>query len=458
MPEPDLRLGVDVGRTNTDAVVMDRRDRLVGTAKVPTGGDGHAGIRAAVRDALADAGADPARVTRAMLGASHAVEALLERRGVLRVAVLRIGSPLTHAVPPLATWPTALREAVSAGEAIVRGGADFHGRAVGALDEEAIARFAAAVAARAQGVAIAGVFSPVAPDHELAAAEILRRELGAGIHLSLSHEIGSVGLLERENATVLNAALVGAAQDLAAALGEALEAQAIDAEPFFGQNDGTVMALEHALRVPVLMVGSGPASAMRGAAFLSGFEAGVVVDVGGASADVGVLVNGFPRESAPPTERWGVRVNFRTPDVVRLPLGGDGTPPDAFEERLAGAVDRAQGAVAAAPLIVVGGGGALVPDDLTGAGVVVRPADGDVAGAIGTAIGLVSGQADRICANRPDHRARAVERARAAAFERAVHAGADPERLRVVEVEEIPLTYLVDPAIQIRVKAVGPRS
>jgi N-methylhydantoinase A/oxoprolinase/acetone carboxylase beta subunit len=456
MAEPDLRLGVDVGRSNTDAVVMDRRDRLLGKAKVPTGGDTRAGIRAAVRDALARAGADPARVTRAMLGASHAIDAMLERRGVLRVAVLRIGGPLTHAVPPLATWPTALRDAVSAGEAIVGGGSDFRGRAVGALDEDAIASFAAAVADRAQGVAITGVFSPVAPDHELAAAEILRRELGAGIHLSLSHEIGSIGLLERENATVLNAALVGAAQDLAAALGEALEAQAIDAEPFFAQNDGTVMALEHALRFPALMIASGPASAMRGAAYLSGFEGGVVLDVGGASTDVGVLVNGFPRESAPPTELWGVRVNFRTPDVVRLPLGGDGTPPDAFE-RLADAVDHVQGAAPAAPLIVVGGGGALVPDDLAGGGL-VRPADGDAASAIGTAIALVSAQAERICANRPDHRARAVEQARAAAFEWAVHAGADPERLQVVEVEEVPLTYLVDPAIRVRVKAAGPRS
>ena len=83
------------------------------------------------------------------------------------------------------------------------------------------------------------VFSPVAPEQELAAADVARRELGAGVPVSLSHEIGSLGLLERENATVLNAALVGVAAELAAGMRRALERRAIDADVFLGQNDGT---------------------------------------------------------------------------------------------------------------------------------------------------------------------------------------------------------------------------
>jgi hypothetical protein len=84
--------------------------------------------------------------------------------------------------------------------------------------------------------------------------------------------------------------------------------------------------------------------------------------------------------------------------------------------------------------------------------------DADVANAIGVTIAAVSGQADRVCADRPDERARALADARDAAFARAIHAGADPYAVEVVEVEEIALTYLVDPAIRIRVRAVGPRS
>ena len=58
------------------------------------------------------------------------------------------------------------------------------------------------------------------------------------------------------------------------------------------------MVLDHALRYPVLTIGSGPANSVRGAAFLTGNSDSLVVDVGGTSTDVGVLVNGFPRESS----------------------------------------------------------------------------------------------------------------------------------------------------------------
>lgn len=516
MPESDLRLGVDVGGTNTDAVVIEGRDRLVAKAKVPTTPGTRDGIAAAIRQAVAEPEVELGRVTHAMLGTTHAMNAVLERRNVKRVAVVRIGSPLTHAIPPLATWPADLRSAVSVGETVVGGGAEFDGRPACALDAQAIARFLRGVAEEVEGVAITSVFSPIAPDHELAAAEVVRRELGGDVRVSLSHEIGSVGLLERENATVLNAALAGEAEGLARAFRETLDDQQIVAEPFFAQNDGTLMALEHALRFPVLMIGGGPANSMRGAAHLSGVQDAVVVDVGGTSTDIGLLINGFPRESPHPTAFAGVQINFRMPDVRSLLLGGGsvvdlagssqilphsvgsrlvelalvfggGTPtltdaavvsgrasigsfkPPAkqrralsralttVEELLVDAIDRVKTASAPVPLVVVGGGSMLVPDRLAGASEVIRPADYEVANAIGAAIAPVSGQADRICPNRPDKRSEALEDARAAAFERAVHAGADPQGVEIVEVEEIPLTYLVDPAIRIRVKAAGPR-
>jgi N-methylhydantoinase A/oxoprolinase/acetone carboxylase beta subunit len=517
--DADVRIGVDVGGTNTDAVAIGGPgQRLVAKAKVPTTPDVQDGIAEAIRRLVAQPAVDRAAVTHAMLGTTHATNAVVERRDVKRVAVIRIGSPLTQGIPPLTAWPEELRRAVSAGETIVRGGAEYDGRAVAALDEEAVERFLGSVADDAEAVAIGSVFSPVSPEHELRAAEIVRAELGAGVHVSLSHEIGSVGLLERENATVLNAALVGAAERLATAFRDALDAEEILAETFFAQNDGTLMALEYALRFPVLMIGSGPANSMRGAAHLAGVEDALVVDAGGTSTDIGVLVNGFPRESALPTAVAGVRMNFRMPDVLSLPIGGgsvlglDADPPvvgprsvgfrlessalvfggdtptltDAavaagraaigtapiparrrralsaviplVDAQLADAIDRAKGAVGLTPLVVVGGAGMLVPDRLEGVSEVVRPPDHEVANAIGAAIAPVSGQADRICPNRPDLRSRALEEARAQAFARAVHAGADPKAVEIVEIEEIPLTYLVDPAIRIRVKAAGPRA
>ena len=55
---------------------------------------------------------------------------------------------------------------------------------------------------------------------------------------------------------------------------------------------------EYAKRFPILTYSSGPTNSMRGAGFLTGLRNAIVVDIGGTTTDVGVLVNGFPREAS----------------------------------------------------------------------------------------------------------------------------------------------------------------
>ena len=213
MRRPDLRIGIDVGGTNTDAVVLDRDDAVLAWAKAPTTADVTGGIRTALERVLA--AIDRARVTHVMLGTTHATNAVLERRRLKRVAVLRLGAPATRSVPPLMAWPDDLRRAVSAGEAIVGGGSEFDGRELAPFDRDAAARFLESVRGTAEAVAVTGVFSPVSAEHERAARDLSLELLGDDVAVSLSHEVGSLGLIERENATVLNAALAGVAQEVA---------------------------------------------------------------------------------------------------------------------------------------------------------------------------------------------------------------------------------------------------
>jgi N-methylhydantoinase A/oxoprolinase/acetone carboxylase beta subunit len=507
---PELRLGIDVGGTNTDAVVLDQADTLLAKAKVPTSADVTGGIVAALEHVVTGLDSGRERITHVMLGTTHATNAVVERRHLQRVAVVRIGGPATHSIRPLLTWPSDLREAVSAGEVIVDGGSEFDGRPIDTFDADGVRRFLAQVAP-VDGVAVTSVFASVSSDHELAAAEIVREELG-DVHISLSHEIGSVGLLERENATVLNGALAAVARSVGEALQSALASYGLAPAAFFAQNDGTLMALDEAIRIPVLTIGSGPANSMRGAAYLTGIRDAIVADVGGTSTDVGVLAHGFPRESTAPAEIGGVRTNFRMPDLVAIALGG-GTVvrsrngavrlgPDSVGRELteralvfggetptltdaaviagradlgerdaarpkdilaaalhqadalvADAVDRVKLARGDQPLVAVGGGSMLVPDSLPGVSEVRRPEHFEVANAIGAAIASVSGQVDRIFHG--DRRS-AVEEACGLAREHAVRAGADPAALEIVDLEEIPLAYLTNPAIRIRVKAAGP--
>jgi N-methylhydantoinase A/oxoprolinase/acetone carboxylase beta subunit len=321
VPSPDCRLGVDVGGTNTDAVIMDADDRVIAKAKVPGTADITSGIVTAIDAVLGTPGIEPQRISHVMLGTTHATNAVLERRDLRRVAVIRIGGPATYSIRPMFGWPRDLVEAVSVGATIVDGGIEFDGQDLSPLDTDAIARFLGQVGDQADGVVITSVFAPVSARHELLAAEVVKRELG-DVHTSLSHEIGSIGLLERENAAILNGALAGVARDVAGAMRDALTAHGLRPVTFFAQNDGTLMGLDQALRYPVLTIGSGPANSVRGAAFLTGISDSLVADVGGTSTDVGVLTNGFPRESAQGVEIGGVRTNFRMPDLVTIALGG----------------------------------------------------------------------------------------------------------------------------------------
>ena len=128
--------------------------------------------------------------------------------------------------------------------------------------------------------------------------------------------LGRIGLLERENATLLNASLKELARTTTHAFVEAIRRSGLEAQLYLTQNDGTVMLAGVAEKFPVFSFASGPTNSMRGGAFLSGLANAVVVDVGGTTTDVGMLTNGFPREANNVVEIGGVRTLFRMPDVV----------------------------------------------------------------------------------------------------------------------------------------------
>ena len=515
--EGGLRVGIDVGGTNTDAVVVDAADRLLAKVKHPTTSDVTTGILSALDRVLGQLEGASGRITHVMLGTTHATNAILERRHLNRVAAVRLGGPATHAIPPLSSWPPDLRGAVSCGEIIVDGGVEMTGEPIVALDEDAVRRFLDGVREQAECVAVSGVFSPVLSDQEFRVEELVREVLGDDVPVSLSHEIGSLGLLERENACVLNAALVAVAERITAGLSNAMRAHGIAAEAYIAQNDGTLMSLDYVRRYPILTIGSGPTNSMRGASYLTGAADALVVDVGGTSTDIGILSSGFPRESSTAVEIGGVRTNFRMPDLVSLALGGgtilraspggvvlgpgsvgyrltsealvfggsvptltdaivasgrsrgigDPTLTEGYTDlllaalaacdlRIEEAVDRVKTSGRELPLIAVGGGSGLIPETLAGVAGVHRPDNHDVANAIGAAIASVSGEVDRVFSYGKDGRDDALAEAVRLARDEAIRAGADPAHVEVVEIDEVPLAYLTDPVARVRVKAAGP--
>ena len=208
--------------------------------------------------------------------------------------------------------------------AVIGGGFEYDGKDLAPLDTEAARAFFLRMKEKGvKSVAISGVFSTVRNDHELEAAKLCREVMGENVHISISSEIGSMGLIERENATILNAALWKVAERFTDGFAQSLADEGItNADVYLSQNDGTLMTLEHARRYPILTVACGPTNSIRGASYLSRLQNAIVIDVGGTTTDFGVIQNGFPRESSVAVTIGGVRTNFRMPDVVSIGLGG----------------------------------------------------------------------------------------------------------------------------------------
>jgi N-methylhydantoinase A/oxoprolinase/acetone carboxylase beta subunit len=509
-----MRIGIDVGGTNTDAVLLDG-NTVLAAVKESTTPDVMTGIRKALRGLEAVHPVSPASIQGVMIGTTHFVNALVQARGLARTACLRLGLPATSALPPMIDWPERLKTAISGRSYLAHGGHEVDGRKISELNHDEIARIGEdMIAGRVESVAISSVFSPVSPEFEERAAQILTEVMGPDVAISLSHEIGRIGLLERENATVINAALRNMANNVVSGLIDAIRDEGISAPLYLSQNDGTLMDVEYVRRYPAATFASGPTNSMRGAAALSGYTDCAVIDVGGTTSDVGVLVNGFPRVATTEVEVAGIRTNFRMPDVLSIGIGGgshvssDGSevgplsvgyelPQKALVfgghtltatdivvaagradvgdrslvahldrslveralERIASdvarAVDQMRVSADPIPLVAVGGGSILLPDVLEGLGKVDRPENFAVANAIGAAIANVSGEIDKVYSIPAGHRESTLDEARQEAVDRAIAAGALPNSVSIVELDEVPIPYLPGNNVRIRVKAVG---
>lgn len=510
------RLGIDVGGTNTDAVLIDESLEIIAGTKIPTTADIQKGILAAVKEILETTDIERSQITRAMLGTTQCTNAIVERKQLAKVGILRIGAPATTGIRPMIDWDEDLKSLAKA-VTIIEGGFEYDGKELTALNKQAAYDFFRSIEGAVESIAISCVFSTVRNDHEHEIEKVCREVLGDEIPITLSSTIGSMGLIERENATILNAALYKVSKSFTEGFAQSLKEHGVtNAELYISQNDGTLMTMEDARKYPILTIACGPTNSIRGASFLSHEENAIVLDLGGTTTDVGVLQNGFPRESSIAVTIGGVRTNFRMPDVISFGLGGGSIireesgvisiGPDSVGFELTtkakvfggnvltatdiavklGMADIGDATLLAdisddfaqramfkitemvednldamkissddVTVILVGGGSILIPSKLKGAKEVIRPGHFAIANAIGSAISKVSGTYEQLVDYDLSPREEALKNAQQEAIEAAVLAGASRETVIIIDMEDVPLSYHPGNTCRIKVKAAG---
>lgn len=438
------------------------------------------------------------------------------------MAILRLSKNFLREVPPFSEFPSGLTSILKGYVGYLDGGLHIDGsQEAPIVESQVIEKCAEIKKLGLTAVVVVGCFSPIDEEfkQEDRVRDIVKREI-PDADVIVSHEVANIGLLERENASILNAAILRYAKRTVKGFRRAMKALKLTCPLFLTQNDGTLLDSAAAANIPIRTFASGATNSMRGAAYLTGHKtensSAIVVDIGGTTSDVGVLLpSGLPRQASAYVTVAGVRVNYSMPHLHSIGLGGgsivreaegkvsvgpdsvghyltrdalvfggkvttasdiavaagraqmgdeaaiQGLSTDLVERAqqrmkalLEGAIDIIKTSPDPMPVLLVGGGAVLAPESLNGASELKLPPYHDVANAVGAAISKVGGIVDVIQSVADQSVVQAVEYAKSVATQRAVDAGALKDSVIVAEVEHFPVSYMAN-QLRTIVKAVG---
>jgi N-methylhydantoinase A len=302
-----VRVGVDIGGTFTDGVLVDSKTGAIHVDKVPTTPDDPSeGFIRCVERLMTRGGVNPADFQYMVHATTVATNAMLERRGA-RVAllttegfrdVLEIARQIRHELYNLQTEkprPLVPRErCLEVGERL-----DYRGEIVQPLDEGSVASAVATLRAQAvTSIAVCLLHAYQNPVHEHRTREIIR-QLYPEASISLSSDIApEIREYWRASTTVANAYVAPLVSAYLEAIERRLRARRIVSGLHIMQSSGGIMTVDTAKTRPILMLESGPAAGVAAAAYFAnqvGCRSAISFDMGGTTAKVGLILDGQPR-------------------------------------------------------------------------------------------------------------------------------------------------------------------
>ncbi len=310
-----LVLGIDTGGTYTDGVLLEYESRrvLASHKSLTTKRDFSIGIEEVIEGIHID---DPTAIRMVSVSTTLATNAIAEGKGK-RVALLLVGYD-----PELLSRFKLDGRLATPNYYFFDGGHDLYGREKAPLDLPGILARVVELRGKVDAIAVSAYFSPLNPEHENRAYKAISSvcDLPVVLGHQLSTKLGSV---ERATTAALNASLLAVLQDFVIAVRRAMERRRIDAPLMVVRGDGTLMSDEFAARTPVETIHSGPAASAIGGRFLSRNDDALIVDVGGTTTDIALIVNGQVTVSEEGATVGDYKTSVKAANLLSIALGGD---------------------------------------------------------------------------------------------------------------------------------------
>lgn len=322
-----LIVGIDVGGTYTDAVLLERTGdetaRVLSFSKKPTEASNLAGAIIAAFEGLFEGrpGCSPPAVERIVVSTTLCTNAVVSGK------FERVGA-LVMPGPGLSPGDLERMAGIDGDVfhlAEVAGYVDHRGREVKPLDPAEAGKALEALRSRGlENLAIVGKFGVRNPAHEKQVAGIARA-VGGFRHVTMGHTLsGILGLPRRVATACLNSAVAETYSEFVTGLERAFSERDVSCPVMILKADGGTMDVQSSAAMPVKTILSGPAASITGSLALAPSRgAGITIDIGGTTTDVSFFIDGQPLFEAKGAEIAGRKTLVRAMYSRSLALGGD---------------------------------------------------------------------------------------------------------------------------------------
>jgi N-methylhydantoinase A/oxoprolinase/acetone carboxylase beta subunit len=303
-------IGLDVGGTHTDVVLLDK-DGLIKEVKVATDpADLYQSVLNGLETITADV--DPEKINRIVLSTTLTTNAIVQQKTPPVAMIVTSGPGID---------PELFR--TNSHYFVVAGSTNHRGREIQPINRNEVRAIAEQLYDEGiQYVGVVGKFSIRNPAHELAIGDILGNYFEK---IFMGHQIsGHLNFARRIATTFLNASVYPIHKEFFQAVGQSLAARGLSLPLRLLKADGGNMRFESSIEYPAQTILSGPAASVMGAvAFGSQKEDTLVMDIGGTTTDLAVLIDRAPVLNPLGIKLANHKTLIRSLETLSIGLGGD---------------------------------------------------------------------------------------------------------------------------------------